>query len=76
MQLATKFGIATHEDGSRAGGCGEPPLARAAGGASLKGLHVDYTNLCYVHRIEVRVCSCQIRRSLWNRAINELGLIL
>ncbi|XP_057523635.1 IN2-2 protein-like [Amaranthus tricolor] len=53
VQLATKFGI-TSKDG-KFEVRGDPVYVRAACEASLKRLDVDYIDLYYLHRIDIRV---------------------
>ncbi|GAA0160383.1 reductase [Lithospermum erythrorhizon] len=53
VQIATKFGI-SHQDGMR-GIRGDPEYVRACCEASLKRLDIDYIDLYYVHRIDIRV---------------------
>ena len=53
VQLATKFGI-TSKDG-KFEVRGDPVYVRAACEASLKRLDVDYIDLYYLHRIDIRL---------------------
>ncbi|XP_057535650.1 probable aldo-keto reductase 2 [Amaranthus tricolor] len=53
VQLATKFGI-TRKDG-KFEVRGDPAYVRAACEASLKRLDVDYIDLYYLHRIDIRL---------------------
>lgn len=54
VQLATKFGIVTH-DGKELEVCGDPAYLRASCEASLKRLDIDCIDLYYQHRIDTRV---------------------
>ncbi|PKA47262.1 putative aldo-keto reductase 2 [Apostasia shenzhenica] len=54
VELATKFGIRLHDDGTREI-CGDPAYVRASCEASLKRLGVDCIDLYYQHRIDTRI---------------------
>ncbi len=51
VQLATKFGIVVHDDGSRSVD-GSPSYVRSACDASLQRLGVDHIDLYYQHRVD------------------------
>lgn len=51
VQLATKFGIVFHDDGSRSVD-GSPSYVRSACDASLQRLGVDHIDLYYQHRVD------------------------
>ena len=54
VELATKFGLTTKEDGQieiR----GDPEYVRAACEASLSRLGVECIDLYYLHRVDIRV---------------------
>lgn len=53
--IATKFGNVRGEDGSFRGIQGSPEYVRACIDASLKRLGVDYVDLYYQHRVDVKV---------------------
>ncbi len=53
--LATKFGNQRREDGSWVGINGRPDYVREACDASLTRLGVDYIDLYYQHRVDLRV---------------------
>ena len=53
--VATKFGNQRREDGSWVGINGRPEYVRAACEASLERLQVEYIDLYYQHRVDVKV---------------------
>ena len=55
VQLATKFGIQFKGGFENTEVRGDPEYVRACCEASLKRLDVDYIDLYYVHRIDIRV---------------------
>ncbi|XP_076882932.1 putative aldo-keto reductase 3 [Bidens hawaiensis] len=53
VQIATKFGVQWID--GKLDACGDPAYVRSCCEASLKRLDIDYIDLYYVHRIEIRV---------------------